>query len=141
MLPHENTVLPVRARLAAYADELLHFTIKNARSCIFPVFIFGMLAVSQVAPLPMARYDFLLFACIGMQFLMLATGLETRDELKVITLFHLLGLGLELFKVHSDHCRVAVVRANLGGLHAGFQAARHAARACVPADRHLRVVR
>src|SRR5690606_13301715 len=26
---------------------------------------------------------------------------ETRDELKVITLFHLLGLGLELFKVHA----------------------------------------
>lgn len=98
--PRENVALHGRARLAGYLDELLHFTLKNARSCIFPVFIFAMLAVSQVAPLPVARYDFLLFACLGMQALMLATGLETRDELKVITLFHLLGLGLELFKVH-----------------------------------------
>lgn len=29
-----------------------------------------------------------------------AFRLETRDELKVITLFHLIGLALELFKVH-----------------------------------------
>ena len=89
-----------RNPLAAFGFELLHFGLKNARACVFPVFIFAMLAVSQVAPLPMARYDFLLLACLGMQGLMLATGLETRDELKVITLFHLLGLGLELFKVH-----------------------------------------
>src|SRR5690554_3355558 len=60
-----------------------------------------MLALSQVAPLPLARYDFLLLACLAMQALMLATGLESWDELKVITLFHLLGLGLELFKVHA----------------------------------------
>lgn len=89
-----------RARLHGYALELLHFGLKNARACLFPVFIFLMLALSQVLPLPIARYDFLLFACLGMQALMLATGLETRDELKVISLFHLLGLGLELFKVH-----------------------------------------
>lgn len=86
--------------LRQYWLELLHFGLKNARACLFPVFIFLMLALSQVLPLPVARYDFLLLACLAMQALMLATGLETRDELKVITLFHLLGLGLELFKVH-----------------------------------------
>ena len=80
--------------------ELFHFALKNARSCLFPLFIFAMLALSQVVALPVARYDFLLAACLGMQALMLVTGLETRDELKVITLFHLLGLALELFKVH-----------------------------------------
>ena len=96
----ETATLPIRSHLARYAAELLHFGLKNARSCLFPVFIFTMLALSQLLPLPIARYDFLLFACLGMQVFMLATGLETRDELKVITLFHLLGLGLELFKVH-----------------------------------------
>jgi len=94
-------ITPVRPAVADFAVELLHFGLKNARACAFPVFIFAMLALSQAMPLPMARYDFLLLACLGMQGLMLATGLETRDELKVITLFHLLGLGLELFKVHA----------------------------------------
>jgi len=89
-----------RLLLAPLANELLHFGLKNARACLFPLFIFLMLALSQVVPLPIARYDVLLLACLALQALMLATGLETRDELKVITLFHLLGLGLELFKVH-----------------------------------------
>jgi len=31
---------------------------------------------------------------------MVRSGLETRDELKVITLFHLIGLALEIFKTH-----------------------------------------
>jgi uncharacterized membrane protein YoaT (DUF817 family) len=85
----------------AFALELWRFAVKNALACVFPVFIFAMLALSQAVPLPIARYDFLLLACLGMQALMLATGLETRDELKVITLFHALGLALELFKVHA----------------------------------------
>ncbi|HLU82675.1 MAG TPA: DUF817 family protein, partial [Trueperaceae bacterium] len=94
------TLLPLRSRLAIIVIELLHFGAKNARACLFPVFIFAMLALSQLLPLPIARYDFMLIACLALQGFMLATGLETRDELKVITLFHLLGLGLELFKVH-----------------------------------------
>lgn len=89
------------ARLGGYALELLHFGLKNARACVFPVFVFAMLALSQLVPLPIARYDFMLCACLVMQVVMLATGLETRDELKVITLFHLLGLGLELLKTHA----------------------------------------
>jgi uncharacterized membrane protein YoaT (DUF817 family) len=96
----EAVPIPTRPGFRDLALEVLHFGLKNARACIFPVFIFSMLALSQVLPLPIARYDFLLLACLGMQIVMLATGLETRDELKVITLFHVLGLGLELFKVH-----------------------------------------
>jgi len=92
---------PLGARLTAFTIELVHFGSKNARACLFPVFIFTMLALSRLVALPIARYDFLLLACLAMQVFMLASGLETRDELKVITLFHLLGLGLELFKVHA----------------------------------------
>ncbi len=33
---------------------------------------------------------------------MVWTGLETRDELKAISLFHLLGIGLELFKTSKS---------------------------------------
>ncbi|MEX2541177.1 MAG: DUF817 domain-containing protein [Trueperaceae bacterium] len=96
----ETASSSIRTHLTRYLLELLHFGIKNARACLFPLFIFLMLALSRILPLPIARYDFLLLACLGMQAFMLAVGLETWDELKVITLFHLLGLGLELFKVH-----------------------------------------
>lgn len=33
---------------------------------------------------------------------MVATKLESWDELKAITLFHVLGFGLELFKTSSE---------------------------------------
>ena len=96
-----DALAPLGTRLTAFTLELVHFGSKNARACLFPVFIFTMLALSRLIALPVARYDFLLLACLAMQVFMLASGLETRDELKVITLFHLLGLGLELFKVHA----------------------------------------
>lgn len=114
---------PTRTRVAALAVELWRFGVKNALACVFPVFIFAMLALSQVAPLPIARYDVLLLACLGMQALMLATGLETRDELKVITLFHALGLALELFKVHAGSWSYPeAALAKVGGvpLYSGF---------------------
>jgi uncharacterized membrane protein YoaT (DUF817 family) len=38
--------------------------------------------------------------CLLIQAGTYLTGLESRDELAMIGLFHLLGFGLELFKVH-----------------------------------------
>ena len=81
--------------------QLVRFGWEEALSCVFPVVIFASLALTQLIPLPgLPRYDWLLIICIGMQWWMVRSGLETRDELKVITLFHLIGLGLECFKVH-----------------------------------------
>ena len=87
--------------LGRYLLELLAFTYKNAASCLFPGFIFILLAVSQTVPLPIPRYDFLLLGCLAVQFFMVVAKLETLDELKVIGVFHLLGLALELFKTHQ----------------------------------------
>lgn len=112
-----------RLGLPPAAVELLHFGLKNARACLFPAFILAMLALTRVVEPPLARYDALLLACLAMQALMLATGLETRDELKVITLFHLLGLGLELFKVHvGSWSYPEAALAKVGGvpLYSGF---------------------
>ncbi len=79
---------------------LLHFGYQQALSCIFPAFIFILLGISHVIIIPgLPRYDFLLLACLAIQALMVWTKLETIDELKVITLFHLIGLALEIFKV------------------------------------------
>lgn len=86
--------------LVIYIKELFAFGYKQALSCIFPVFIFICLAVSHLIPV-MPRYDFLLLACILMQFMMYQSGMETKDEVLVITFFHLLGLIMELHKVHA----------------------------------------
>jgi uncharacterized membrane protein YoaT (DUF817 family) len=86
----------------SFIIEFVAFGVKNALSCIFPAFIFFILAVSTVIHIPyIPRYDFLFIACISMQVAMYFTKLETKDEILVITLFHLLGLAMEIFKVHK----------------------------------------
>jgi uncharacterized membrane protein YoaT (DUF817 family) len=81
--------------------QLFLFGWEQALSCLFPVVIFSALALTRVLPFPwLPRYDWLLLICLAMQVWMVRSGLETRDELKVITVFHLIGLALELFKVH-----------------------------------------
>ena len=98
---HAAALAAPRDRFRAQLAELWAFGVKNALSCVFPAFVFGMLALTKRAGhLPIARYDLLFLACAAFQALMVAVRLETRDELKVICVFHALGLGLELFKVH-----------------------------------------
>lgn len=97
-------VQPATARASGVvflAAQLVRFGWQEALSCVFPVAIFAALAVTDRVPLPLLpRYDWLLAICLGMQWWMVRSGLETRDELKVISVFHLIGLALELFKVH-----------------------------------------
>jgi uncharacterized membrane protein YoaT (DUF817 family) len=83
-----------------FIKQLFHFTKQEALSCLFPFVIFLTLAVSRMIHFPwLHRYDFILLVCLFMQVAMVLTKLETKDELKVITVFHLIGLGLELYKV------------------------------------------
>lgn len=80
---------------------LLHFAYQEAASCLFPAFIFAMLVLSKAVEIPgLPRYDFMLLACVGMQAAMVWwLRVESVDELKVITLFHVLGTTMEVFKV------------------------------------------
>lgn len=81
--------------------QLVRFGWEQALSCVFPAVIFASLALTKIVPLPfLPRYDWLLAICLLMQWWMVRSGLETRDELKVIALFHLIGLALEMFKVN-----------------------------------------
>lgn len=81
---------------------MFYFGYEQAMSCIFPVVIFLTLMVSNMIDFPfLHRYDFILMICLLAQVLMVVTRLETIDELKVICVFHLVGLALELFKVHT----------------------------------------
>ncbi|REE89020.1 uncharacterized membrane protein YoaT (DUF817 family) [Paenibacillus taihuensis] len=81
--------------------QLLLFGYHQAMSCIFPVAIFGTLALSRMVEVPfLHRYDAILLILLGVQLLMYLSGLETRDEIKVICVFHVIGLMLEIYKVH-----------------------------------------
>lgn len=81
--------------------EFSCFTQKQIQACIFAGSFFVLLAASKYLPLPsLPRYDFLLLSAIVLQCLLLAIKLESWDELKTISVFHLLGLCLELFKTH-----------------------------------------
>jgi len=82
--------------------EFWSFGIKQVLCCIFPASIFILLAISNFIPVYILfRYDFLLLSCLLVQFFMYKTGLETKDELVVICLFHILGLAMEFFKVQQ----------------------------------------
>ena len=81
--------------------NLLQFAYLQALSCLFPVIIFAALAISKFVSIPfLSRYDFILIICVFAQIGMLVSKLETFDEFKVICLFHVIGLTLELYKVH-----------------------------------------
>jgi uncharacterized membrane protein YoaT (DUF817 family) len=83
-----------------FLSQLWTFGYKQALCCIFPVTIFLTLAISKYLHIPY-RYDFILVVCMVVQALLVYTKQETIYELKVISLFHMIGLLLELFKVHQ----------------------------------------
>ncbi|GAX91919.1 DUF817 domain-containing protein [Effusibacillus lacus] len=83
-----------------FLKQLFAFGFQQAMSCIFPAVIFLTLAISKTVEVPfLYRYDLILLVCIFAQIVMYKTGLETKDELKVIAVFHLIGLMLEIYKV------------------------------------------
>jgi uncharacterized membrane protein YoaT (DUF817 family) len=84
------------------ALEFLWFGIKEARACLFAgLFFTAVLLVPRAGVFGVPRYDLLLVAALAIQAWMLASGLETRDELKAICLFHVLGFALEAFKTSN----------------------------------------
>lgn len=85
--------------MSKYFTEFIIFGIKQARASIFAGSFFVLLFLSNHIPLfGLARYDFLFVAAVLIQAILYFTKLETKDELKVIFLFHIIGLVLELYK-------------------------------------------
>lgn len=79
--------------------EFFIFGVKQARSSIFAGSFFLLLFLSNHIPLfGLARYDFLFISAVIIQVVLYFTKLETKDEVKVIFLFHIIGLVLELYK-------------------------------------------
>lgn len=89
----------LETRLPAVVFELLCFGWKELQSTVFAASFFVVLALSQVLPLgALPRYDAILIGALVLQAAMLATRLETLDELGAICLFHFFGFVLEAFK-------------------------------------------
>jgi len=93
----------VGVRAAQGINEFLVFGLKEAQACIFAGSFLFLLAISGHVKIPgLARYDFLFLSAIAIQLLLVALRLENWREVAVLSLFHLLGMGLELFKTsHS----------------------------------------
>jgi uncharacterized membrane protein YoaT (DUF817 family) len=86
-------------RVATAITEFLMFGLKEAAACIFAgSFLFLLAISSHISIAGLARYDFLFLSAIAIQVLLIITRLETWREVAVLSLFHLIGMGLELFK-------------------------------------------
>jgi uncharacterized membrane protein YoaT (DUF817 family) len=82
--------------------EAVAFVTKEARACLFAgLFFTAVFAVPRAGLFGIARYDLLLLIAVAIQAWMVWAKLETLDELKAITLFHVIGFGLEVFKTSS----------------------------------------
>ncbi len=90
-------------QLQSVIREFIIFGIKEARACIFAGSFFVLLFLSSHIPLfGLARYDFLFLSALALQIILLATKVETWDEVKTIFVFHVVGTALELFKTHPS---------------------------------------
>lgn len=93
---------PRLSGLRRAAVEFLWFGIKEARACLFAgLFFLAVFSMPRAGILGVPRYDLLLLIAIAIQAWMVWAKLETWDELKAITLFHVIGFGLEVFKTSS----------------------------------------
>src|SRR5262249_60694770 len=100
-LERESSLSGVRHALV----EFLWFGLKQVRACLFAgLFFLAVFGMSRAGVLGIPRYDLLLVVAIAIQAWMVWAKLETWDELKAITLFHVIGFALEVFKT-SDGIR------------------------------------
>lgn len=90
-----------RSRLRGGLYEFLLFGLKQAWACLYGgAMLFLLLATHLLWPeeAPIARYDFLVVAALGLQVFLLATRLERPEEAAVIAIFHVVGTIMEIFK-------------------------------------------
>ena len=124
-----QTRITRRSRIAFFARQTLEFLRQGVISSLFPVVILVTLGASGVAyrhgfGVPgVARYDLILIVCLVTQYIMWRTKLETTDEGRVIAVFHLLGLALEVFKTgmgHWSYPEPSLLRLSTVPLYSGF---------------------
>lgn len=84
---------------AAWLTEFIAFGLKEAAACMFAGSFLLMLILSNYVSIPgLYRYDALFLGAIAIQLVLIFFRLETWREVAVLSLFHAVGMGLELFK-------------------------------------------
>ena len=98
------------ARIGAWASkgpvlhfgyEFVRFGVKQAWACLFGGLMLSLLIATHFLypkSAALARYDFLTLGAVAIQFAMVKFKLETREEVGVILLFHIVGTAMEIFK-------------------------------------------
>jgi uncharacterized membrane protein YoaT (DUF817 family) len=90
-----------RGRVVVAGHELLCFGLKQASACLFGGCMVSLLWLTWAfypRDVLLPRYDFLTLAALIIQCVLIATRLESRDEAKVIMMFHIVGTVMEVFK-------------------------------------------
>jgi uncharacterized membrane protein YoaT (DUF817 family) len=83
--------------------KLFHFGIRQAWASLFGGLLLGAIIITKYITLPgLSRYDWLFVIAVLIQIMMLVTKLEAPKEVLVILVFHLVGLGMELFKTSAS---------------------------------------
>jgi uncharacterized membrane protein YoaT (DUF817 family) len=89
--------------LSRFGWEFLYFGIKEARACLFVgLFFMAVFLTPKTGLLGLPRYDALLLVTLAIQTWMVWSKLETWDELKAISAFHVVGFALEVFKTSGS---------------------------------------
>jgi uncharacterized membrane protein YoaT (DUF817 family) len=81
--------------------NLIAFFRFQVSAAIFGIVVLGLIMVSSIVwqdGWPIYRYDFLFGAVLAMQAWLLVTGRETWAEARVIFIFHIVGVAMEVFK-------------------------------------------
>lgn len=89
-----------------YLKSLFEFVYKAASAALFGIF----LLIAFVVTAKMGshefygffRYDYLLFYALSIQVCLLYLKLESWAEAKVIALFHIMAMGMEIFLTHPQ---------------------------------------
>lgn len=84
--------------------EFTVFGLKQGWACLFGGTLLALIVATKwfwPEAAPLARYDFLFLAALGLQVALLATRLEQPAEALVILIFHVVGTAMEVFKTDA----------------------------------------
>jgi uncharacterized membrane protein YoaT (DUF817 family) len=88
-----------------FAKELYIFIKKQALASIFGALLLFVIIITKwinFDHLFLTRYDVIFLIAILIQFILITTGMETWQEVKVIFIFHFLAVVMELFKTNPS---------------------------------------
>jgi uncharacterized membrane protein YoaT (DUF817 family) len=85
-------------RAAVFARDFVRV---QASAVAFAAALFAGIIVTTYVEMPLAQYDILLAYVVALTVGFYLAGWETGREVGVIAAFHVLGLALEIYKVHA----------------------------------------